>query len=101
MLFKAYGLCSHTVAIAELNGTLRDYINGYNLAKKPAKLSALSDNGLPGKRGCKATKRTSVRRGPVVKRAAVDSYANVEHFGPHEAQPCGKFRRIYLTTCLP
>lgn len=73
--WKAYRICSHTIAVSEVSGFLRKYIDEYNRHKKSVNLSALSNHGLPSKRGQKAVKQTSIRRGSSVKRPKIESYA--------------------------
>ena len=62
--YAAYSLCSHTIAVAELEGNAETFINWYKLNKQgSANISTLSQMDLPSGRGTKRTKSTQVRKG--------------------------------------
>ena len=62
--FAAYGLCSHVLAIAELDKKLEDFILWYKkLKQSPANVTALAEMDLPSSRGTKRTKATQIRKG--------------------------------------
>ena len=48
--FKSLGLCSHTVAVAECNSVLSDFLTHFQKANKKPSFTALSLHGVPG--GC-------------------------------------------------
>ena len=60
--YKCFGLCSHTVAVAEVNGMLSAYIEYYKKQKKIPNLSALAKTGMPTGRGRKGTEPPRKRR---------------------------------------
>ena len=51
--YKSVSLCSHTVAVAEVNGMLSAYIDYFKKLKKIPNLSALAKTGMPTGRGRK------------------------------------------------
>ena len=62
--YAGYGLCSHTIAVAELESNTENFFNWYKLNKQSApNVSALSQMDLPAGRGTKRTKSTQVRKG--------------------------------------
>ena len=62
--FAAYGLCSHVLAIAELDKKLEDFIIWYKkLKQSPANVTALAEMDLPSSRGTKRSKATQIRKG--------------------------------------
>ena len=62
--FAAYGLCSHVLAIAELDHKLEDFIMWYKKQKQsPANVTALAEMDLPPSRGTKRSKATQIRKG--------------------------------------
>ena len=60
--YKSFGLCSHTVAVADVNGMLSAYIEYYKKQKKIPNLSALAKTGMPTGRGRKGTEPPRKRR---------------------------------------
>ena len=62
--FAAYGLCSHVLAMVELDKKLEDFILWYKkLKQSPANVTALAEMHLPSSRGTKRTKATQIRKG--------------------------------------
>ena len=62
--FAAYGLCSHVLAIAELDNKLEDFLMWYKKQKQsPANVTALAEMDLPPSRGTKRSKATQIRKG--------------------------------------
>ena len=58
--YAAYNLCTHTIAVAELEDNTQTFISWYKLTKqKPASLSTLSQMDLPAGHGTKRTKFTT------------------------------------------
>lgn len=62
--FAAYGLCSHVLAVAELDKKLEDFVMWYKkLKQSPANVTALAEMDLPSSRGTKRSKSTQIRKG--------------------------------------
>lgn len=62
--YAAYNLCSHIIAVAELEGNAEQFINLYKLNKHgSANISTLSQIDLPSGREKERTKSTEVRKG--------------------------------------
>ena len=60
--YKSFGLCSHTVAVAEVNGKLSACIDCFKKQKKTPKMSALAKTGMPTGRGRKGVEPPRKRR---------------------------------------
>ena len=59
--FAAYNLCSHTLAVADLEGNTETFLNWYKLNKQGStNVSALSQIDLPSGSGTKRTKSTQI-----------------------------------------
>ena len=64
--FKAYDICAHTLAVAEMDSSLTEFIKCYKATNQgPPKVDALINIDLPTGRGSKETKSTQRRRGTV------------------------------------
>ena len=64
--FKAYDICAHTLAVAEMDSSLTEFIKCYKATNQgPPKVDALINIDLPTGRGSKKTKSTQRRRGAV------------------------------------
>lgn len=62
--FAAYDICAHTIAVAETDGLLADFIRCYKATNQgPPNVDALVHMDLPAGRGTKHTKSTQRRRG--------------------------------------
>ena len=62
--FAAYGLCSHVLAMVELDKKLEDFILWYKkLKQSPANVTALAEMDLPSSWGTTRTKATQIRNG--------------------------------------
>ena len=60
--YGAYGFCSHTVAVAEVNGCLGKFIEQLKKSKQKPNLSSLAYHGLPTGAGEKGGKAKPKRR---------------------------------------
>ena len=60
--YSAYGFCSHTFAVAEVNGCIEKFIEQINKKKRKANLSSLIYHGLPDGAGEKGGKAKPKRR---------------------------------------
>ena len=60
--YGAYGFCSHTIAVAEVNGCLDKFIEQLKKSKHKANLSLLAYHGLPAGAGEKGGKPKPKRR---------------------------------------
>ena len=60
--YAAYGFCSHTIAVAEVNGSLDKFIEQLKKGKHKANLSSLAYHGLPAGAGEKGGKPKPKRR---------------------------------------
>ena len=70
--FKAYKFCSHSIAVAEVNGVLKAYLSILTKGKSPANLSAMVYHGLPTGAGEKGG-----RSKPKRKRSSAPSLASL------------------------
>ena len=62
--FKAYDICAHTIAVAEMDSSLTEFIKCYKATNQgPPNLEALINIDLLTGRGSKKTKSTQRRRG--------------------------------------
>ena len=72
--FQAYGICTHTIAVAETSGNLSGFLADFNMRNRQS-LSSLVDIGHSSKAGKKATKATQKRKGAANKtRTALHTY---------------------------
>ena len=60
--YSAYGFCSHTFAVADVNGCLEKFIQQINKKKRKVNLSSLVYHGLPDGAGEKGGKAKPKRR---------------------------------------
>ena len=60
-------LCSHSLAVAEHTNGLAKCIQLYKQHPRSGSVTGLASVGMPSSRGKKATKATSVRKGPANK----------------------------------
>ena len=60
-MFASYKICSHTLAAAEVNGQLADFLLWFNKTLRRANLTKLSDIGMPTTSG-KKKKSTTYKR---------------------------------------
>ncbi|XP_062611131.1 uncharacterized protein LOC134272979 isoform X2 [Saccostrea cucullata] len=69
-------ICPHTVAVAEHQQKLQNFLDWYNSKSKHPKYTSLSMFNMPSSRGKKATKSTSRRKGgnPNKKRQVLEKY---------------------------
>ena len=59
--FATYSLCSHTLAVANLDGNTETFLSWYKVNKQGAgNISALSQIDLPSGRSTKQTKSTQI-----------------------------------------
>ena len=64
--FVAYDICAHTIAVAEMDGSLTEFVQCYKATRqRPPNVDALIHMDLPAGRGTKKTKSTQRRRGAV------------------------------------
>ena len=64
--FNAYDMCAHTIAVAEMDSSLTEFVKCYKATNQgPPKVDALINVDLPSGRGSKKTKSTQRRRGAV------------------------------------
>ena len=62
--FATYNLCSHTLAVADLDGNTEAFLHWYKVNKQgSANLSALSQIALPSGRGTGCTQATQIHKG--------------------------------------
>ena len=62
--WKSFKICSHVIALSENQGILPVFLERFKKLNKQPRLMALATHALPKKRGQKATKSTSIRKGP-------------------------------------
>jgi hypothetical protein len=55
--FKAYKFCSHTIAVAEINGSLRGFMSVLSKGKSRSNLSSIVYHGLPAGAGEKGAEQ--------------------------------------------
>ena len=63
--YKSANLCSHTVAAAEYNKSLDQFISSYGSVKKVPNILKLATTSMPKGRGRKGTKVPAKRRPPI------------------------------------
>lgn len=61
--FSAYGICSHCIAVAEIEKCLPEFLAWYRKSKKSPKLTNLVNLNMPTGAGKKASKATQRRKG--------------------------------------
>ena len=68
--FKSLGMCSHSVAVAELNKQLKEFIAAFTKSKRKANFSQLAMHGMPSGRGKKGSQAPRKRKQsqPIVER---------------------------------
>ena len=77
--FKAYDICAHTLAVAEMDRSLTEFVHCYKTTnQRPPNVDALIHMDLPPGRGSKKTKATQRRKGATNKKRkeVVESYTN-------------------------
>ena len=69
-------ICPHTVAVAEHQHKLQNFLDWFNAKCRPPKYTALANFNMPASRGKKATKATSKRKGgdPNKQRSILERY---------------------------
>ena len=60
--FQAMSICSHTVAVSEVHGTLQTFLAALRKLKKPANFTSLAVHGMPAGRGKKGTRAPRKRK---------------------------------------
>lgn len=78
--FAAYDICAHTIAVAEVDGSLTEFVQCYKATnQRPPNVDALIHMDLPAGRGTKKTKSTQRRKGATNsnrrQKDVVESYA--------------------------
>ena len=78
--FVAYDICAHTIAVAEMDGSLTEFVQCYKAtSQRPPNVDALIHMDLPTGGGTKKTKSTQRRRGAVnsnrKRKDVVENYA--------------------------
>ena len=78
--FKVYDICAHTLAVAEMDRSLTEFVHCYKTTnQRTPYVDALIDHmDLPPGRGSKKTKATQRRKGATNKKCeeVVESYTN-------------------------
>ena len=93
--FQAYGICTHTIAVAETSGNLEGFLAGFNMRSRQS-LSSLVDIGHSSKAGKKATKATQKRKGAANKtRTTLHTYKQ-----PVKPTPPNPLPGVYSITLL-
>ena len=75
-------MCSHTVAAAEYNKSLDQFISSYGSVKKVPNITKLATTGMPKGRGWKGTKAPAKRRPPIPVETRIELH-------PHSSEPTG------------
>ena len=76
--WNSLNLCSHTVAVAETNGELRNFVSWLTKAKKKPSVTKLVVTGMPSGRGRKGGKTTQHKKKvlPITSRTPIVSLAS-------------------------
>ena len=88
--FKAYDICAHTLAVAEMDRSLTEFVHCYKTTnQRPPNVDALIHMDLPPGRGSKKTKATQGRKGATNKKRkeVVESYTNTSPTDQSAANP--------------
>ncbi len=64
MNFKSLGICSHSVAVAELSNQLQAFITAFTKAKKTPSFTTVAVHGMPSGRGRKGSQAPRKRKHP-------------------------------------
>ena len=77
--FKSLGICSHSVAVVEINQQLQEFVVGFTKSKKQPNFSAVAVHGMPTGRGRKGSQAPRKRKQsqPVTER--VDQIASIQN----------------------
>ena len=94
--FKAYDICAHTLAVAEMGRSLTEFVHCYKTTnQRPPNVDALIHMDLPPGRGSKKTKATQRRKGATNKKReeVVESYTNTSPTDQSASNPASTLVR--------
>ena len=94
-------ICSHTLAVAEMLGKLRPFLNWYNSNMKKPNYTSLANMDMPQGRGKKATKATQRRKGSMIDRPDVIHYKSVTESSNKDQQDKAKLPKPSLPNPTP
>ena len=71
--YRSLGVCSHAVAVAEVNGKLPQFVDWFRKTKKLPNLSKLAMKDIPKESGCKGGKapRKKKKSEPITSRVSL------------------------------
>ena len=85
--YKSFAICSHVIAVAEVNCMLKEFISQFQKSKKVPNLSALAKTGLPKGRGRKGGEPARKRR----KLPTPETRVALNPTSSHSEDPCCSF----------
>ena len=99
--FKSIGICSHTVAVAELNGKLLEFVAFYKKTKRVPNLTSMATSGMPKGKGRKGSEPPRKRK----RKETVESRVSLQIPEPSSnfqvASPLGSLQCSHDITISP